>query len=479
MADLNDDIAKYLSGKLTPAEMHALERKALDDPFLAEALEGATETSPEAFEDDISALQSQLRERTQRSRTLTVSPWAWPLRIAAGLLLIVSATVVIIRLSDDESRNDLAVNTQKREVPEASTDKPGPSRDSTENESALADESTTTEKREGLLEQADKKDKQAAVAEPKPQRLETNEEVRGKIAGVDVKSSPATDNSAPSGAGKAKDSDAVPEAKEVHAAAEIAAEQELAQVTTPPVLSSSPPSPATPSRIMRDEDRSDARKKSAGASAFSDDVARSARSARRVIKGQVTSTDGSELPGVNVNIKGTNMGTVTDINGYFKIPVDKPDTTLVFSFIGYGSTEKSPGKESELKVTLAEDATQLSEVVVTGYGVERNNGEITSDLELAGPVGGKKEFKQYLERNMQYPKQAADAKIEGRVTIQFTVETTGALSDFTVIKGIGGGCDEELMRLIKTGPKWSPTKQDNELLRDHVRVRMRFQLPKK
>jgi hypothetical protein len=56
---------------------------------------------------------------------------------------------------------------------------------------------------------------------------------------------------------------------------------------------------------------------------------------------------------------------------------------------------------------------------------------------------------------------------------------TGQVSDFKVVRGIGFGCDEEVIRLIKAGPKWSPTKKNEEPIKDRVRVRMRFALPKK
>ena len=70
-------------------------------------------------------------------------------------------------------------------------------------------------------------------------------------------------------------------------------------------------------------------------------------------------------------------------------------------------------------------------------------------------------------------------KVEGKVTIQFIIGTSGQLTDFKVVRGIGYGCEDEVIRLIKAGPKWSPTKRNEVPIRDRVRVRMRFALPKK
>jgi len=74
-------------------------------------------------------------------------------------------------------------------------------------------------------------------------------------------------------------------------------------------------------------------------------------------------------------------------------------------------------------------------------------------------------------------RQALENKIKGRVTIQFTVSTDGSLSEFSVFKGLGYGCDEEVIRMVKEGPKWSPTTEDNVAVESEVRVRVKFVLP--
>lgn len=91
----------------------------------------------------------------------------------------------------------------------------------------------------------------------------------------------------------------------------------------------------------------------------------------RTITGTVTSAeDGSALPGVNVALKGTTTGTVTDVKGYYSITVPSNGGTLVFSFIGLVTQEVSIGKRIVLDIAMALDVSQLSEVVVTGYSRE-------------------------------------------------------------------------------------------------------------
>ena len=91
----------------------------------------------------------------------------------------------------------------------------------------------------------------------------------------------------------------------------------------------------------------------------------------RAVTGKVTSgEDGSPLPGVNVVIKGSAIGTVTDVNGTYSLSVPK-DGILVFSFIGLTSVETSVGERTIVDVQMAQDVQQLGEVVVTAAGIER------------------------------------------------------------------------------------------------------------
>lgn len=92
----------------------------------------------------------------------------------------------------------------------------------------------------------------------------------------------------------------------------------------------------------------------------------------RTVTGKVTSgEDGSPLPGVNVVIKGTATGTVTDVSGEYAISAPQEGGVLVFSFIGLTSQEIEIGQRNVIDVSLSQDVTQLGEVVVTAIGIER------------------------------------------------------------------------------------------------------------
>ena len=100
-------------------------------------------------------------------------------------------------------------------------------------------------------------------------------------------------------------------------------------------------------------------------------------SAQTVIKGAVSDADGA-LPGVSINIKGTTVGTQTDFDGNYTIKAS-PGDVLVFNYLGYKTVERTVGSETVINVTLIQDATQLDEIVVVGYGSSTKK-EITSSV---------------------------------------------------------------------------------------------------
>ncbi len=107
--------------------------------------------------------------------------------------------------------------------------------------------------------------------------------------------------------------------------------------------------------------------------------------ADKTVKGKVTDTSNNEgLPGVNVVVKGTSVGTTTDARGEYSINVPDNSAVLVFSFVGYLSQEVAVGNRTTIDLRLAPDTKTLSEVVVIGYGTVRKS-------DLTGAVSGVKE----------------------------------------------------------------------------------------
>jgi TonB-linked SusC/RagA family outer membrane protein len=101
----------------------------------------------------------------------------------------------------------------------------------------------------------------------------------------------------------------------------------------------------------------------------------------RTVTGNVTSSeDGTPIPGVNVVVKGTTIGTITDIDGNYAIQIDSDESILVFSYIGLNTEEVLAGARSVVDLSMSPDLKQLNEVVVVAYGTQ-------SKQALTGAIG--------------------------------------------------------------------------------------------
>ncbi|WP_166664877.1 energy transducer TonB [Pedobacter metabolipauper] len=109
----------------------------------------------------------------------------------------------------------------------------------------------------------------------------------------------------------------------------------------------------------------------------------------------------------------------------------------------------------------------------TGDGAVADNSihEITDIQAYPEFEGGPKAWSKFILKNLRYPYMAQEQGIQGKVFISFVVEKDGSVSNVTITRGIGAGCDEEAARVIKKSPKWKPGKQNNQ------NVRVRFNMP--
>ena len=90
--------------------------------------------------------------------------------------------------------------------------------------------------------------------------------------------------------------------------------------------------------------------------------------------------------------------------------------------------------------------------------------------------GGLEAFYRYVGQSVHYPRQAVQRGVSGKVFIEFVVDKDGSLSDIRVAKGIGAGCDEEALRVIKNAPRWNPGKQRGRAVRVRMMVPITFSL---
>lgn len=484
MADINDDITKYLNGELTPTQMHALERKALSDPFLAEALEGASSVSHQDFGEDLGQLRKALHDKTKRKDGGGSFHWNWPLRIAAGLILLAVSSYLILNLvqKNKEQQDVIALNKQEKlPTPETSTEQPSKPSEGNVPPDTKKDES---------INEADKTLNLKEVApgiqinpneEPSHESPITKSERQQQITTQDE--SQKSDQAAEPVVEQAPEKSAELAQEKVTFSESIAQDDISFKKKERNELARSVPDQSSSYGIFKTT------KPQSDSFSLSDSIQMLSVAGTKVIRGKVTDIDdGLPIPGVNVVAKGNQAGAVTDLNGNYQLTVPADADQLVFSFIGLETKEvKIPTADDNPKqdtredvdVTMSQDVSELSEVVVVGYSEQSDKEFEGTRWELAEPEGGRKAYKDYLEKNLLYPQVAIENNVEGKVSVQFTIQPNGQLTDFRVMKSLGYGCDEEVIRLIKEGPQWKPTKRNSDPVLGKGKVKMRFTLPKK
>ena len=134
-------------------------------------------------------------------------------------------------------------------------------------------------------------------------------------------------------------------------------------------------------------------------------------------------------------------------------PIETPDVTFDIIDIGEIEVPEIEGPKTELAEEVPFDIVE----------------------EMPTPVGGEAAFYKFISKNLKYPKQAQRMGVEGKVYIKFVVLENGELDRIHVYRGIGAGCDEEVVRVLEKAPKWNPGKQRGKPVKVWKIVPVNFQ----
>ena len=212
-----------------------------------------------------------------------------------------------------------------------------------------------------------------------------------------------------------------------------------------------------------------------------------------------------QVPNVAVLIKEKSIGVFADESGQYIIK-GQPEGiyTLIASAVGYKSAEKSvsiaPDKNVEVNFELEENVVSLNEVTVNSDTKvaeanakaaaakvqEAANAQAAAEAKVAEDgdmpyvkvekmptfMGGDLNvFRNWVQSKIQYPKEAMDKGIKGRVVCSFVVEKDGSLTEFDVLQSPDKSLADEVVRILKTSPKWEPGEQRGE------KVRVKYTVP--
>ena len=469
-------IDQYYKGQLSEKDQYAVEKLMLNSSFENEAMEGFDEYEGDLM-GDLKTINSRLEERISKEKDDSVFFY---IKIAASILLLALSTYLAWDIANDTDKTQIAQNelvqapeehprssepTLKEEAITIETDAP-PKIPETK---SPASELKTDKKPSNQVEVTDNLDVEfndliadntTADDEMVIQELE---EVAGMGIGAEEESTSERMDAAKA-VMAIKEEDIIDSSVMNQLNDKIASVPIEKQDVVPSNLDQlESVSESQSSRVSKSRKKSIAR---------NDDqnIAASPKSAPSTIRGKVTSIeDGQPLLGVNVVIKGSTTGTVTDIEGNFKLDdmLSNENNILIISFIGLATEEIEIGDKSQIDIQMGNDVSQLSEVVVVGYGTSDEVDNSISTWNNSRPSIPMSEFRDYLKENTRYN---SDLSIKGKVTVRFDILENGKLVNFEIRKSLNDYYDQETIRLIKEGPEWLPAEQNDNKVKSTARV---------
>lgn len=408
----HNDFRRYRENRMSDQERHAFERELQKDPFLAEAYQGYEQLQPSEFESDL----NELTKKINAQKSLKY-PRIW--FAAASILLLLSAGSLFYLLQNKPMEEEVAqVEPQSAQT-------------------ATGDSSTHTVQTVPKLAE----DSSYLFVSSAIDSSSTSLEETKKIAVKDETTSPhQLDNEAFS----------------------------ISELTSDEDTNQSKPTITKPIRIRG---RSTIRKKEPTSSVSRVNSLLPENST--LVTGRVISVDDSlPIAGVNIIQKGSGNGTVTDLEGRFKLLLtNQADSVLLASFIGL-QTEEFVAADSAQTIRMQSDDLALSEVVTVRYGSKQEVADNPESAQPAIPIGGMRQYRQYLKDHAILPADYPAKKLV--VKVELTIDRLGKV---TAIKA-RNELDPELLQLAKQiisdGPPWTAETLNNEAQESTVNLRIVF-----
>lgn len=392
------DIERYHAGEMEPRERHALERAAMDDPFLADALEGYVYTDHASA--DLQLLRDRLNEKTKdKKRVIFFSRENKWLKIAAAIILLAGAGWLTFR-TKDLATSPKTVATQPAATPELSPSTPATSADSAG--------STATDNRT-VLPESNKK------LESKDRKLNTGGENLVVITSPETTSNYVTMDSSLSNRNTYNASTSFnfstssPAANNVNIARNNASPFDNGTYNGR-AFNPNPPVP-------------------------SENVISNADLRRRVVNHAADAKD-------TVSFWNNDLARQQKQEGLFKSTSEgKADSVVNFNV----TMKETPLAKDEVVVTSREFAKKAASRPIV----------VVDTLEPAEGFAG---FDDYVVNNLKRPPEEKNKVFKGEVQLSFDVNSAGEPVNIAVIKSLCPSCDEEAIRLLKEGPKWKKKK---------------------
>ena len=434
------DIEHYLSGKLSPQQMHTMEKAALDDPFLAEAMEGYEGMKDTGWNDQLATLREEIAGRGSIAKVIPLhkakNNW-W--KTAAAILILgagAALTFILTKNNSEEENNSQVAQTTgiqpdsnlvtKNTVAPSVTESLNPTASSPKEEITIPVHGPV------VKTGTDNKANGNFIAEPGAPQI--NPVAAGSVTVVAEDKVNAVATPA--------NNDAIAKKNE-----EKRAEETFTAQNNP---GAKPSNDAEALSRQRSQVFANAKKEATPNNFFT---------------AQVVANDNTPLPFTNISIKKENFGTYADAKGMVRLVSTDSVLNIEVRSVGYlPKTFTLRNNQVQTKIILQEDEVALKDKMVIGkadIATNQKSRRATLSTDSAvnvEPADGWENYNTYVANNLDIPEDILKRDLHGEVEISFDVKSNGTISNIRVNKSLGSEYDEAAKRLILEGPQWKVKK---------------------
>lgn len=413
------DIEMYHNGQLTAAEMHALEKAALEDPMLADALEGFSSVESTTIEPGLQDLQERLKQRifideSRKTPVILFYRKNW-FRVAAMFILFAGMGFMTYQFVFNQKEKDIAATEKTEEAPFIITD----TTSTTTITPAETDSMPVVSRQQDMA--AAKKETSEPTSTPVETTIQNN--IESQVAGTELQTkNEETEIAAQAIQSESKRDKMIADAnKETEQNAFVRnAQSKMARPMAAAPLSSKP---------------------------------------LNALSGRITDEKNNPVPYAVISNRQENLFVAADSAGRFSMLTSDTVLSIEISSVGYENSIFSLQGKKLNDIVLKESTAALSEVAVTGYGESKRKAFNDSPE----PAIGWEKYFQYLDDKQIKTGLLSSGQQKGIVELSFSINKKGQPENIKMLKTDCIPCTTEAIRLVKQGSGWKLNGRDNQV----------------
>lgn len=425
------DIQKYLAGKLSANEMHDMEKAALQDPFLADAIEGYSQAPLAIAAQHLNQIAASLQQPAKEksiAAPLSRTAWQW-WKIAAMVIIIAGAGSLTWKIMQRSGASDIQPQELAKHEPVVTPPPAGPQ------QQVAAVIAPKADSIKPLLHSTPKPVPTLALTENKPSlKGAFAKEERGRVAFLPDK----------------QHTEIITRTDSIHTQMEQAAAAQATAVA------------AMELKEKRNIQSYEALAKSVPGVMVTASAARTSNT--NVLHGTVTDEQGQPVTGATVKVMNGNAVSITDDKGKFALKTLDSTARVEIASIGFETMSTTVSARKSNVVKLESEEESLSDMVVTELHSRKKAAPVAMDKNAADtlyPSGGWQSFQEYVYRRIHQEMDTTGGpqQVSGTIELEFAIDQDGKPRDFRVLKSFDNSLNEKAISALQSGPLWIGDKK--------------------